>query len=68
MAGEALREPRSADFVAGAALREPSSADVVARAALCVPESLEVHILCVNLEVHLLWQAQHFVNLEVQMS
>ena len=45
----------SADVVAGAALCEPSSADFVTGAVLC------------GLEVSISWQAQYFVDLQVQI-
>ena len=84
VAGATLCVPRSADFVAGTALSEPRSADFVASTDLCEARCRFVAgtarcdprradfvsgtALCVYLEVQISWQAQHFVNLEVQIS
>ena len=54
----------SADFVAGAALCEPSCADLVAGTALCEPGAGWAPAL----DVQISWQAQHFVNLHMQIS
>ena len=59
VAGTALGESRRADFVAGAALGEPRSADFVAGPALGEPKCK----FCGRM-----WQVQHLVNLEVQIS
>ena len=84
VAGAALCEPRSADFIAGTVLSEPQSADFGAGTAVCenlkcrfrgrswqaAPQSADFvagAALC-DLGVQISWQAQHFVNLEVQIS
>ena len=75
----ALCEPRSGDFVAGIALCEAPSADSLARAALCEPRRANFvagAVLCDPQSADFVagaalceaWQAQHFVNLKVQLS
>ena len=86
VAGAALCEPSCADLVAGTALCEPPCADLVAGTALCCLPRGRMYALAsaghrrwmcvfswqaqhfVNLHVQISWQAQYFVNLRVQIS
>ena len=71
VAGAARCEPSCADFVAGAVLCEPPCADLVAGTALCCLPRGRMYALASA--GHRRWmcrfqQAQHFVNLHVQIS